>query len=163
MSRSKPIRVPRYELCLKRVGTISLPLLRVSMPIDAAEVIHHAIGMSPVEVALLVGCNGQGHVVGLSRIASTASTSVLHLDACGLVRAALNFPTAVSFIWAHNHPSGDPYPSSADFTVFRKVRELFELVNLTLQDQVIVCPDPERFWSETWHGTKGHTTENPKT
>jgi DNA repair protein RadC len=45
---------------------------------------------------------------------------------------------ASSLIVAHNHPSGDPQPSSADIRVTRNLREAAKIIEIELLDHVIV-------------------------
>ncbi|MDX2187232.1 MAG: DNA repair protein RadC [Opitutaceae bacterium] len=45
---------------------------------------------------------------------------------------------AVAVICAHNHPSGDPAPSSADIAVTRQLREASRALDITLLDHVIL-------------------------
>jgi len=46
--------------------------------------------------------------------------------------------SAASVILAHNHPSGDPTPSSADIQVTRQLREASRAVDIEILDHVIV-------------------------
>lgn len=43
-----------------------------------------------------------------------------------------------AFIMAHNHPSGDPVPSSADVILTRQIREAATAVDIPILDHVIV-------------------------
>jgi DNA repair protein RadC len=45
---------------------------------------------------------------------------------------------AQSFVVAHNHPTGDPLPSSADARVTQNLRAAAEAVGLLLADHLIV-------------------------
>lgn len=45
---------------------------------------------------------------------------------------------AVALIGVHNHPSGDPAPSSADIQVTRQLREAAKVVDIELLDHVII-------------------------
>jgi DNA repair protein RadC len=45
---------------------------------------------------------------------------------------------AVDLCVAHNHPSGDPAPSSADVQVTRALREASKILQIELLDHVIV-------------------------
>lgn len=45
---------------------------------------------------------------------------------------------AKSFILAHNHPSGVPFPSKEDTKVTKTVREAGRLMNIPLSDHIIV-------------------------
>ena len=66
----------------------------------------------------------------------------------GTVNAALFSPReifmdalkygAVSIVLVHNHPSGDPSPSSKDRHATKRIREAGELIGITLLDHIIV-------------------------
>lgn len=45
---------------------------------------------------------------------------------------------AVKVIFAHNHPSGNPYPSKADITTTEKLIEGAKLLGITVVDHVII-------------------------
>lgn len=45
---------------------------------------------------------------------------------------------AVNIILIHNHPSGDPTPSSADIDVTKKVARAGELIGIRLLDHIII-------------------------
>lgn len=57
---------------------------------------------------------------------------------------------AVSIILAHNHPSGDPSPSSQDIALTRLVAEAGRMLSITLLDHIIVGAN--RFYSMAQHG-----------
>jgi DNA repair protein RadC len=52
-------------------------------------------------------------------------------------RAAVR-ESAAAIVCAHNHPSGDPAPSSADLQVTRLLREAARAVDITLVDHIVV-------------------------
>ena len=54
-----------------------------------------------------------------------------------VVKRALEL-NASAVVMCHNHPSGDPKPSSADIEMTRKVKDALGAVNITLHDHVIV-------------------------
>ncbi|AGP39248.1 JAB domain-containing protein [Sorangium cellulosum] len=56
-----------------------------------------------------------------------------------LLRAALDM-AAVSFVLAHNHPSGDPTPTGEDHAMTHELRHLSHELNVSLQAHVIVTP-----------------------
>lgn len=45
---------------------------------------------------------------------------------------------ATALVVAHNHPSGDPAPSSADVQITRVLREAAKIIDIALIDHVIV-------------------------
>lgn len=59
-----------------------------------------------------------------------------------IFRPALIY-SAFAVIVAHNHPSGDPTPSEADYRFTRRLREAAALLQITLFDHVIIgAPGP---------------------
>ena len=67
---------------------------------------------------------------------------------------------AAAFVLMHNHPSGDPSPSSDDLMVTERARRCGELLGITLLDHIIVgrgryysCSDEREHTAET---TAGH-------
>lgn len=59
---------------------------------------------------------------------------------------------ATAIILAHNHPSGDPSPSSADLVVTQKVKEAAKYIDLEFHDHVILgekqnCPNLLGYYS----------------
>ena len=45
---------------------------------------------------------------------------------------------AVNIILIHNHPSGDPTPSSEDISVTKKAKEAGELIGVSVLDHIII-------------------------
>ncbi len=65
----------------------------------------------------------------------TASSSLVHPRE--VFREAIRVG-ALAIIAVHNHPSGDPGPSSADIQVTRQLREASKAVSIDLLDHVII-------------------------
>ncbi len=57
-----------------------------------------------------------------------------------VVRRALEH-SASAMILAHNHPSGDPAPSSADVEMTRQIVAAAEVLRITVHDHMIVAGD----------------------
>ena len=54
-----------------------------------------------------------------------------------IVKAAL-YANAAAVILAHNHPSGQPEPSSADRRITQRIQSALALVDIRVLDHVIV-------------------------
>ncbi|NOY01080.1 MAG: JAB domain-containing protein [Verrucomicrobia bacterium] len=54
-----------------------------------------------------------------------------------ILRAAITH-SAYAFILVHNHPSGDPAPSSADRSLTRKLKQASEHVSIEMLDHIII-------------------------
>ncbi|MBR4341595.1 MAG: DNA repair protein RadC [Lachnospiraceae bacterium] len=59
------------------------------------------------------------------------------MEAREILREALR-ADAVSFILLHNHPSGDPTPSSTDIKTTGRIKEAADLVGIKLKDHIII-------------------------
>lgn len=60
-----------------------------------------------------------------------------------ILRPALIY-SAYAFILAHNHPSGDPTPSSADHRLTQRIREAARLLMIEFYDHIIIgSPDAQ--------------------
>jgi DNA repair protein RadC len=65
----------------------------------------------------------------------TATASLAHPRE--IFRAAI-LAGASGIILAHNHPSGDPSPSTADISITRQVREAGKIIGIELLDHIIL-------------------------
>lgn len=65
----------------------------------------------------------------------TLTSSLVHPRE--VFRAAI-LAGAASILISHQHPSGDPSPSSADITVTRQLREASKILGIDLLDHVVV-------------------------
>ncbi len=59
-----------------------------------------------------------------------------------VVKRALEL-NATALILVHNHPSGDPTPSSADIEMTRRVEEAAQVLGITLHDHLIIGKSTE--------------------
>lgn len=59
----------------------------------------------------------------------------------GLFKRLLLLPNAPYFVLTHNHPSGNPKPSTEDVDFTERVKEGAELLGLTLLDHIIIAKD----------------------
>ncbi len=97
-----------------------------------------------VEKFWVLCLNRKNRLLKLVEITSgTATTSLAHPRE--VYREAIRHG-ATALICAHNHPSGDPSPSTADLQVTRQLREAARAVDIDLIDHVILgrtAADPQ--------------------
>lgn len=51
--------------------------------------------------------------------------------------------SASALVVVHNHPSGDPTPSTGDIALTRQLVEASKMMGLTLHDHIIITPSGE--------------------
>ena len=109
-------------------------------PLDSPELIYehfaHQMNNLPTETALVITVN--------SRLQHTSTTTV----SVGSVNETSAHPreilrpvitrNAYAFILLHNHPSGDPTPSRADFQITENLVKAAEIMQIRLLDHLII-------------------------
>ena len=100
------------------------------------------------ECFVVVLLNTKNRVIRLQRIAEGSLTSaVVHPRE---VYAPAVTSHAASLIVAHNHPSGDPYPSAEDKTLTIALSKAGEFLGIPLMDHIIIGDG--RYYSFKEHG-----------
>lgn len=94
-----------------------------------------ALGVE-VEKCWVISLNTRNRILRCAELTSGTSRQTLVRPAEVLREAVREGASAL--ILAHNHPSGDPQPSSADVAVTRQLRAASELIDLHLLDHVVV-------------------------
>lgn len=89
-----------------------------------------------IEKFWMIALNRKNHLIRISELTSgTASASLIHPREA--YREAIRLG-ASAVIFAHNHPSGDPAPSSADIRVTHQLRDASRILDIDLLDHVII-------------------------
>lgn len=102
-----------------------------------ADYLRSAFEENPMQEAFYcVYLDRKNHPMGRHLITLGTATSTL-VSPKEVFRGAI-IAGAVALIVAHNHPSGDPSPSSADIQVTRQLREAARVLDFELLDHVIV-------------------------
>lgn len=108
------------------------------------EVVEHDAGYEAEKEHVVVVClNTRLSVTGW-HLVSTGSLSECTCHPREILRPVI-VRSSHAFILTHNHPSGDPSPSRADEQVTKRIREVSEILQITLMDHVIIgTPAPGR-------------------
>ena len=136
---------------LKAIFGIALKCRKSSSPlkdlIQNAEQVYHLakteIAYIPQEVLLVILRDVKGCLLHYEQVA-VGTLSQVQSHPREIFYPAIRHKAA-SFIIAHNHPSGDPTPSQADFKLTRTLIEASHILSIRLDDHLIVCK--ERFLS----------------
>lgn len=90
------------------------------------------------------------HLNSKNRIIKKEMTAMGAVDHCtiqpGIVLRGAVACGAAGIITVHNHPSGDPTPSSEDRQLWRSMREICRLLGIRVLDNVVIGADG--FYSE---------------
>jgi DNA repair protein RadC len=114
--------------------TEAMPLLNSALA--AAGYLRPIVNTLTVEKFWVLCLNRKNRLIKCAEITSGTATSAL-AHPREVFREAVR-ASATAIIAAHNHPSGDPAPSSADVHVTRQLREAARTIDIALLDHVIV-------------------------
>lgn len=108
--------------------------------LDSPEKVYHHFNLqlAGLEVEKFFTCalNRKNRLIRQFEITSgTATSSLVHPRE--VFRDAIR-ASATGVIAVHNHPSGDPSPSSADIQVTRMLREAGKTLDIPLMDHIII-------------------------
>jgi len=96
------------------------------------------IGDLPHEEFHLLCLNRANRLLG-SHLVSRGGVTGTVADAKTIFRAALSHGSATSLVLAHNHPSGQAFPSQADIVLTRKLAAGARQLDLYVLDHIIIA------------------------
>lgn len=113
------------------------PVQDVGSPEKIAQYMRGAFDEHPDQEQLwVISLDRKNHPKGRTLVTlGTATGSLVHPRE--VFRPAI-IAGASAIVVCHNHPSGDPAPSSADVAVTRKLREAAVAIDIELLDHVII-------------------------
>lgn len=101
---------------------------------DAAALLGKGLEAAPIEWLRLAHLDNEGRLIALTQ--QTGGHHTLPLGLRHIVGQAFAHGSRRLLI-AHNHPSGDPNPSRADFDGTRRLAELLRPLEIALVDHLV--------------------------
>lgn len=121
----------------KRMASYKRPVLqRIHKVEDAVEIAAAQIRLYETESFLCLHLTTKNDVLRVEEI-SKGGMDWVGIQPRDVFRQALR-EGAYAIILAHNHPSGDPEPSSADISITRKLVEAADMLGLRLLDHIVI-------------------------
>ena len=106
-------------------------------PEDVANLLQGEMGLLDQEQLRVVLLNTRNHVLGMPEVyRGSVHTAVVRIGE--LFREALR-QNAPSLILVHNHPSGDPAPSSEDIAMTKQAIEAGALLDVDVLDHIVLA------------------------
>ena len=129
-------RVPVVRVALVREGAVKSETRSICGPADAAAVLRGIIGDYDREAFAVLLVNAKHRVIG-AHIAGVGTLDSAQTGPREVFRAAI-LAGAKAVVLGHNHPSGDPTPSSADLHLTRRLAKAGELLGIPVLDHIII-------------------------
>ena len=128
------------RVVLEKEVSMNYPTLSyaIKSPQDAAHIGKEfmRIHEEPEEYMYMICMNTKNKVIGVFEVSHGTVSSSLVSPREVFQKALL--ANAVSVIFLHNHPSGDPAPSREDIEVTKRLVEAGKLLNVEVLDHIIV-------------------------
>lgn len=120
----------------------------ITSPGDAAKFLIPRLRHGTHEEFLTILLNTKNRVIKTERIAEGSLTSAVVHPREVFASAIVNHAAAI--LVAHNHPSGDPYPSSEDRHLTTSLEEAGKTLGIPLMDHIVIGDG--RYYSFREHG-----------
>lgn len=111
-------------------------LLQITGPQDAYRLLQAEMSLLEQESVRVILLNTKNRVQGVAQVSvGSLNSSVVRVGE--VFREAVR-QQAAGIVLAHNHPSGDPTPSTEDVTLTRKIVEAGQLLDVEVLDHIII-------------------------
>jgi len=129
-------RVNIVSLRMVKEGSILYDVRRVSSPSEAAGLGRKFLEEADREQVIVCCLDTKNQPVSMNVVSlGTINSSLVHPRE--VFKTAI-LSNAASIILFHNHPSGDPEPSTEDINISKRIKEVGELVGIAMLDHIII-------------------------
>ncbi|MFH1759916.1 MAG: JAB domain-containing protein [bacterium] len=144
MKGKKKYKVPlmRVKLSLVRESVLHYQD-RIGMPKDIVEMIRSLFEDLDMEKLVVVGLDSNNKPV-IANVVSIGTIDCTFSQPRDVIKTLL-LSNCVSFICAHNHPSGNLKPSSGDIAIAENLKNAGKLFGIRLLDNIILGHKGEYF------------------
>lgn len=120
----------------KRLNGLSTERMIIRSPQDAVNLLMARLRYETREHFIVLLLSTKNHVLATPTISiGSLNASIVHPRE--VFREVINH-SAASVILAHNHPSGDPTPSSEDIGLTRKLVDAGKILDIPVLDHIII-------------------------
>lgn len=135
-TETKSIQLKLAMELSKRVRTYKKEQYKIGQPRDAADLLMEDLRCLKQEVLKVIYLNTKNIVIGVDTVSmGSLNSSIVHPRE---VFSNAIKRSAASIIVSHNHPSGDPSPSSEDINITHRLKESGKLLGIELLDHIII-------------------------
>lgn len=110
--------------------------IQINSPKDAADMMMESMRYIKKESLKVIMLNTKNYVISVKEVSvGCLNSSIVHPRE---VFAEALKKSSASLIVCHNHPSGDPTPSSEDINVTKRLKECGKLLGIELIDHIVI-------------------------
>jgi len=129
--------IPAYKVMLVRDNTKTETDTKfINSPDDVNKIIQSYLNGVDREHFVVILLNSKNGIIGINTVSvGNLNSSIVHPRE--VFKPAI-VAGAASIIIAHNHPSGDPKPSSEDLIVTERIKEAGDILGIGVLDHIII-------------------------
>jgi DNA repair protein RadC len=145
--------VSAYRISLVRDERVRFNAQSVYNPTDAQRCLQDLInkmGQPDREQFCVLMLNSKNITIGMN-IVSIGGLSSAPVSPRDVLKPAI-LANAAALILAHNHPSGDLTPSSADIAITQTIVHASSILGITIHEHLIISMDDDGYFSFAEHG-----------
>lgn len=136
LTETKIIQIKAALELAKRIRTFKRDEYNIKHPKDAADLLMEEMRYLKQEIVTVMYLNTKNFVIGKEIVfKGSLNSSIVHPRE---IYASAIKRSAASIVVAHNHPSGDPAPSSEDINVTSRLKEAGKLLGIEMLDHIII-------------------------
>lgn len=140
---SKAMQILAIAELQKRINQAKIPLKKISCAKDVFDYFHERLKDEKQENFYVLLLNNQNFIIKEELISKgVLDAAILHSRE--VFKPAIK-NSAAKIILVHNHPSGNPEPSSEDLDITKRIIENGDMLNIKVLDHVII--GEEEWWS----------------
>ena len=124
------------ELGKRVMGAKVFPLESITSPIDIAKILTPLLRYENKEQFYVLLLNIKNKLIGLEKVSEGTLNATIAEPREVFLKAITR--NAASIIVAHNHPSGDSYPSQEDRKTTERMRTAGEVLGIKVLDHIII-------------------------
>ncbi len=136
------------ELGRRIVTADAIEAEHITSPGDGAAWFMPRLRHENQEIFMVMALNTKNRIIGVKQIAQGSLTSAVVHPREVYQYAVVNH--AACILVAHNHPSGDPYPSTQDRELTKALEEAGNVMGIPLLDHLVI--GDARYYSFKEHG-----------
>jgi DNA repair protein RadC len=137
--------LPIYRVQLVHEAALAAPRTQIRSSADAAALLRQFLGTVDREHFVVIMMDRKNRLIGINTVSiGSLTASVVHPRE--VFKAAI-LSNAAALICGHNHPSGDPQPSSEDRALTERLVEAGKLLGIEILDHVVVGDGTTDYYS----------------
>lgn len=142
---SKAMQILAMNEILKRIHLSEKPIKKITCAEDVFKLMHDELKDKKEEHFYVLMLNNQNNIIGKQEVSKgILDASIIHPRE--VFKPAIK-NSASKIILVHNHPSGNPEPSSNDLEITEKLTNAGDQIGIKILDHVII--GEKEFWSFT--------------